>query len=29
MQHADIDGDGDQDIVICYQYGATMENVDT
>lgn len=28
MLHYDIDGDGDQDIVICYQYGENMENVD-
>jgi hypothetical protein len=28
MLHYDIDGDGDEDIVICYQYGETIEKVD-
>lgn len=28
MHHADIDGDGWNDIVLCYQYGQTMVNCD-
>lgn len=28
MHHADLDGDGREDIVICHQYGATMVDCD-
>ena len=28
MHHADVDGDGWMDIIICYQYGATMVDCD-